>query len=364
MAPNDRIAIDIDELDRYLGVKEPVQSVPLAELHLSGASDKLVEAIARQLGLPIAARVSTTSQTARFTTHALSRTDESGRGVEGIAAQVGIPADLPLYGSSKLNGFVIDVLLGHQFKTARSDTAITLLAHELAHVLLYSLRHPRRDSEQFTDLVPLIVGFAECVECGRHLITSEDIGDRIRTTTITLGYLSDSEFEFARDEVARILATRRASRARALQSASQLRQRTAQALQSARDCSRLIADLDMTRRRVRPSDGQQLVAMHAPGYLSELQQAVTRYAGAAREAEQFATSLTHFSAKAIERLRQLDARCDESARSFAPVGSRIEADLALLRRNRPALTRFTDAIRSLARLLASRLRRKSRLTSA
>src|SRR5439155_7935618 len=88
------------------------------------------------------------------------------------------------------------------------ETAITILAHELSHVLLHSLRHPERESEVFTDLVPLVLGFGEIVERGRTVesVTHESGGTR--TTTTTYGYLSDRDFSFAVGRVRSLLSER------------------------------------------------------------------------------------------------------------------------------------------------------------
>lgn len=74
------------------------------------------------------------------------------------------------------------------------------MAHELSHVLLDSLRHPDRDSELHTDLVPLVLGFRACVRTGRKEVQSTMANDgRLQTQTSIYGYLTDKQFEYACD---------------------------------------------------------------------------------------------------------------------------------------------------------------------
>ncbi len=159
----------IDELEAFFGVREPVAANFLIRLDAAGQLESLVAAIAKEMRLPVDFKVSVVSKDTPFGSHSLARTDRSGRGIEGIEAQVVIPPNLPLFGSAELRRYPISVLITPTFRTAKPETAITILAHELSHVLLHSLRHPQRDSEVFTDLVPLVLGFAEIVQRGRRV---------------------------------------------------------------------------------------------------------------------------------------------------------------------------------------------------
>ena len=137
----------VRSLASVVGVKEKAPSGELVDLLLDGKTDECITAIASHMGLPVQIRVSYTSQSRRFETRSLVTTDSTGRGSQGIAAQVALPSNLPLYHSPKLTGFLIDMTLSHNFRSAPRTTAITLIAHELSHVLLTSLLYPRREDE-------------------------------------------------------------------------------------------------------------------------------------------------------------------------------------------------------------------------
>ncbi len=100
-----------------------------------------------RLGLPIRITLSYVSKEFRlgntegFRSSGLSRTDWTGRGVDGITAQVSIPDYLPLYGSVALAGYPISVRVSENC-LERPETFLAIMAHELSHVLLRSLCHP------------------------------------------------------------------------------------------------------------------------------------------------------------------------------------------------------------------------------
>src|SRR5437870_2239252 len=105
----------INELDSFFGVKDPVSTGPLFEFHRRGEMKELVDAIAAHLNIRARFQVSVASKDVRFTSHHLVATDESGRAVEGIEAQVTIPSNLPLCGSAELSTCPINLVMSLGF---------------------------------------------------------------------------------------------------------------------------------------------------------------------------------------------------------------------------------------------------------
>ena len=141
----------LDELIACLGVREEMPYHDLVALLQKKDPEGCVQEIATRLGLPIRISLSYVPKdfrpaTAnRFRSSALGRTDSTGRGIEGITAQVSIPHDLPMFGSSDLEGFPIRVRVSESCY-AHPETFVTMIAHELSHVLLASLWSPHKDS--------------------------------------------------------------------------------------------------------------------------------------------------------------------------------------------------------------------------
>lgn len=174
----------VEKLDEVLGAKDSISFSPLEKLHRRQDYSALCVAVGAHMGMPNAVRISFTSDSERFATRALSTTRN---GSHGIVAQVVIPPNLPPLGTVAFRSHVIDMKLGAEFRAASAYTAVSLLAHELSHILLHSLRHPDRDSEQFTDLVPLFLGFGDVVAHGRTHHTSEQQGNVVTTSITTYG---------------------------------------------------------------------------------------------------------------------------------------------------------------------------------
>jgi hypothetical protein len=161
--------------------------------------------IAEHMGLPIVVRLKILPKGYRadakdgFRSEALVRS-EGGGGNAGIAAQVTIPGGLPLYGSSAMKGYPIDVVIGEE-STADLAAFTTVMAHEFAHVVLYGMRHPKKEDEFYTDLTSMMLGFSVVVKSGRRIVKeSTTRSGNIVTThtqTTTYGYLSDMNFEYA-----------------------------------------------------------------------------------------------------------------------------------------------------------------------
>ena len=110
---NDYISNALDELITWFGVKEEVPFHDLAVLLREKNTEGCVQEIATQLTLPIRINLSYVPEDFRpdntdgFRSSSLSRTDWTGRGIESITAQVSIPQNLPMFGTSALQGLRI-----------------------------------------------------------------------------------------------------------------------------------------------------------------------------------------------------------------------------------------------------------------
>lgn len=106
------------------------------------------------------------------------------------------PDELPFYGirgyreiSLKLY-FRKSLLERHTF-----DQVAIVIAHELSHVVLDSIRHPLRREEKAVDLTAMLLGFRRLYMSGAHREARS--GNIVRTQTF--GYLSHEEVRYADD---------------------------------------------------------------------------------------------------------------------------------------------------------------------
>jgi len=203
---NKYISNAIDELAGFLGIKEniPAESV-LRPLH-NGNTKECIEKIANQLGLPIAVKLIIGES---FESRDLVTTNDAGQATEGITAQVSIPSNLPLYSTSGMQGFPIQVKV-HGNCRRYPHTFVAIMAHELSHIVLHSLWHIKKDNEIYTDLAAMLLGFATVMRMGRYAVETTQISvGWEQTTTTKFGYLADNQFEFAISRVNAILKTSR-----------------------------------------------------------------------------------------------------------------------------------------------------------
>ena len=150
-ALEDDLPTVLDQLIKCLGVREAIRSNAFASFLRREDIQGCVQLIASRLGLPVRISVSYVSEDSKaggtdgFRTTALVRTGSSGRGTEGIVAQVEIPQNLPMYGTQALQDYTVHVRISRNC-LEYPLTFVTIIAHELSHILLASLLHPKRDS--------------------------------------------------------------------------------------------------------------------------------------------------------------------------------------------------------------------------
>ena len=196
------IAHALDDLIVCFGVREDIPHGNLIKLLRNKETQTCVQQIAALLSLPIHIKLHFVSDSfnpnsaVNFHSTGISRTNWMGQGTSGITAQVLIPDKLPMFGTSALQGYPIEVRITPSCLT-NPFTAIAILAHELSHVLLACVSPKYRHSELHTDCVPIILGFRTIVRKGRKVVENTTSGETITTQTTTFGYLSDSQFEFA-----------------------------------------------------------------------------------------------------------------------------------------------------------------------
>ncbi|MFC1579552.1 hypothetical protein ACFL4N_01420 [Thermodesulfobacteriota bacterium] len=303
---NDEITNALDELTPCLGVKEEMASKDLVNLLEKKDTEGCVQEIATRLGLPVRVNLSYVPKdfrpdsANRFRSSALTQTDQNGRGKDGITAQVSIPQHLPMFGTSGLQGYPIKVQVSENCLD-HPETFIAIMAHELSHVLLASLRSTHKDSDLHADLVPIILGFSDVVRSGRETIETTT-SDTIITTTY--GYLTDSQFEFACKYVKGILNRHSSNKKRLLTLVEQVHRKLSKVnkiLETFRDYFRYLDAHPPERMRKEHTD--RLVQLHGQDYSVEWENRITEVRRSVTLAEAFEPPLNHYQPNTIEHLK-------------------------------------------------------------
>lgn len=356
---NAAIGRALAELEATVGVRPDAPWGDIA-LRLSRDVRQAVSMIAAHMGLPIDVRLRILpagyrpGATDGFRSTALVELDKTGNS-GGITAQVTLPASLPAYGSAGMNGYPIEVLVSEE-ATREPSAFITVMAHEFAHVVLYSLRHPKKEDEFYTDLTAMLFGFSEVVKRGRSITkqTSRRSGNVVvtHTTTTKYGYLSDENFHFAYPKVRNLAKSAndadRALSAR-LKKASSL---TAQAETALSDFGIFLEELDARPPRSMSSeDGLRIVSFHEAGHLDGYTKACAArrivLAGLERERP------VRWTTPAFDRVKKTHADLEDIDRDFSSKMKGLQDEVRILRRNSRLLFRLR---RKLVRLKEAYLR--------
>ena len=349
----DDISIAVDELIGCLGVKEETPCLDLLAYIGKRDTQECVQEIAIRLGLPIHISLSYVSKefkagnTSGFQSSSLSRTDWTGHGVEGITAQVCIPTSLPFFGSSSLKGYPISVRVSENC-FERPETFIAVMAHELSHVLLRSLCHPKKDSELHTDLVPILLGFRDCVRRGRKNFQHTTTAGRTTTHTTTYGYLTDQQFEFACNKVTGILKPHECDKQHLVALTKHVRHkllRTKKGLASFRECL-LYLDTHLTAK-ITEKDAYRIVQFHRWDYTRDWEIGITQAGRDLEATDAFVRTLNHYTSSTIKQLREHTLSIDLESEQLDQLGEAIARDVKLLRRHVGLVFRLRRAIWSL-----------------
>jgi hypothetical protein len=130
------------------------------------------------------------------------------------------PKHVPPYGTHEFrNTRVIVNVRRDLLETKPFEWVVAGFAHELSHVVLFSIVHPLQHEEKAVDLTAMILGYPTFIESAEITVTKGRLGSILMalllvpfgilfwrgtsTQTTRLGYLTKSEASFARNLLAR-----------------------------------------------------------------------------------------------------------------------------------------------------------------
>lgn len=310
---NEYIEKAIVELEQFFGVKEPVND---EQIFLSIRNDKVKDAmklIANQLGLPIDINITNVpndysaqnSNTQFHSTH-LAKVHQHGSGSEGITAQVTIPPNLPFFGSSSLNNYPINVKISEN-STESPVTFSLIMSHELSHVLLYSMKHPKKENEFYTDITAILLGFQNIFKNGRKVVkTDVEHGystTTTRTKTTTFGYLDDNQFDFAYEKITTILEEKRSEKESLLKECKNFGKLFLKYKKGLNKFKKYLDYLtNHTNKNISEKDGHKMTEFYQPGYMEKFDSDLIQFENYQGNIVKFLTGLSHYSKMSMERI--------------------------------------------------------------
>ena len=310
---NKYINTAIDDLISLLGIKEEIPIETMLKPFRAGNIKGCIENIANYLGLPIVINLSyvpsnyqTRNAGNGFESSALAATDRAGRGVEGITAQVSIPSYLPLYGTSGLQGFPINVKISDNC-LRYPETFAAIMAHELSHIVLYSLQHKERDNEFYTDLTAMILGFSKVIEIGRKVEETKNYVILTQTSTTTYGYLSDKQFYFAFYKISEIRKKNINLKKMLLKKLTTYRKPLSSYKKELIRFKKYVEYLDKNQNKViRKENSSKIVLFHQLDYTDRFTAVMRSNEEKLKEINDFCVRLVHYTQPALNSLQKFD----------------------------------------------------------
>ncbi len=326
---NSYISNAIHELVGLLGVKEDIDREIVLRPLKTGNAKKAVEGIANYLGLPISVNISFSD---KFESSSLTKTDDSGRGIGNITAQVSIPSYLPLYGSSELQGFPISVKISQNFQRY-PETFMTVIAHEIAHIVLHSLWHKEKNNEFYTDLTAMILGFASVMKDGRKIIKSREKFMSTETLTTTYGYLSDEKFDFAFNRIDDILTEQRYFKTTLSRKLTTYRQQLSSYRQEFFKFNKFSECIDKNqRKRIKSEDGAKIVEFHHLDYAHRFTIVIISNEERLNEIHNYCMGIIHYNKTTLESLQKFDSEIDSLILKLSKEFDLLKNDTSIMRK--------------------------------
>ncbi len=240
---------------------------------------------------------------------------------------------MPLFGTPSLTNFPIAVRVSENCYK-KPDTFISVIAHELSHILLHSLLHPQKDNEIYTDLTAMISGFNTIMGSGRRDIKVTSDGSMTQTLTTTYGYLSDEQFQFAQDQIKMILKRYRDIKHKLNSEIEELHHQCTKSKNTLSLFKQLLEYLDSHRgRAIKKRDLNQIVLFHQSGYTHELKKIIIETEKYLANVPVSYINLEHYSNNALSQVQNYRDQMEMLRTRMIKIRDVINNDVEVLKRN-------------------------------
>ncbi|MDE2588276.1 MAG: hypothetical protein KGL95_01230, partial [Patescibacteria group bacterium] len=312
---NDYIEKAMNELIPIFGVKEFIDHQKLISLVYSKKIKEVIKTIALYLGLPVEVNLSYVPKGYRpnnndgFQSTHVVKTDRHNHGTGGITAQIHIPPNLPFYGTPGMINFPINVRLSEDC-AENPSTLISIMAHELSHILLYSILHKEKENEFYTDLTAMMLGFAHIIKTGRKVIKTQTFNATVTNTEITTyGYLSDENFIFAFNKIENLLSKQESEKKKFLKKLNELRKQLNKTKKQLFYFEKYLEYLDKNlNQKIPQEDGYKISVFHQHGYTDNFQSVVRKNETNLEFFLKFAENLKNYNKQNTETMQKYETQ--------------------------------------------------------
>lgn len=182
---SDEVGI-FDKLYYKFGIREGIDTTKICDEVRHGYPERAIQLIAKQFEISFKFRLS------------LYKGGNDGDW-SNVSAKIQIPNHVPFYGSDELKNTVFNIRVDGNIIN-KPETFVTCMAHEIAHILMYSTSDLLAKNEHATDILAMMQGFYLVIEIGRKAKHGFQIVNETGRemygpqTTTTYGYLDDEQF--------------------------------------------------------------------------------------------------------------------------------------------------------------------------
>jgi hypothetical protein len=173
----------LDQLRRVLPCVQPILSEPLRTLHTAQDYKGMVQLIKQAMNIA----------DVTFLVFWVNENEKHKNKEKNDPAWILLPVlpdRLPFYGTKEFRETSLKIFFRKSFlRTLAYDQVAIIIAHELSHVVLDSIRHPLFREEEAVDLTAMMLGFRKLYSSAAH------------TDTGRIGYLTQAEVHIANKHI-------------------------------------------------------------------------------------------------------------------------------------------------------------------
>jgi len=330
----------IESLTNLLGIKEDFGCRSLFKVYHSDKIKEYIKEISNHLGLNISINLfyvpanysSANTGAQQFSSQDLVKTDSNQRGVEGITAQVIIPSYLPMFGTSEMNNFPIDVKISDNVKK-HPVTFTAIMAHEFSHVLLHSLRFEEKNNEVYTDLTAMVLGFNKIMSDGRVVKEEEQRFNSKIVRTTKYGYLRDAQSNFAYRKIDKILSKYIQIKNKLISKNDILMNRLLKIKKKIDKIEKYIKILDKCpNKKKKYINPKKIVAMHQIDYLDNIYKSISPDENILIKNKNILSSLKHYNSSCFSAVEK-EIKLLEERNSIDLAYKYVEDNIKILKKN-------------------------------
>lgn len=170
-----------------------------------------------------------------------------------------------------------------------------VMAHELSHLLLYSLRHPEKNNEFYTDLLAMMLGFQNIFKKGHKI--------RGIIKSITYGYFTDEQFVFALKKINLLLKENKKKKKLLLKKFKKVSKSVLKYEKKLFEFKKFLEYLTKNiNKKILQEDDKKIGVFFQPEYMDELELFLQECKEKLKTIQSFLKEISHYTPQKVNQL--------------------------------------------------------------